>query len=121
MDDSHDRQHEVYGAKVLAPFFPESVTQCVRHHVSAKRYLCATRAEYFSQLSAASVHSLKLQGGPMTALEVSQFETNPYLESIIKVRLVDDGGKVANLKTRSFRDFEQLLQNLVDEHCTNPL
>ncbi len=22
MDDSHDRQHEVYGAKVLAPFFP---------------------------------------------------------------------------------------------------
>ena len=120
MDDSHDRQHEVYGAKVLAPFFPESVTQCVRHHVSAKRYLCATRTEYFSQLSAASVHSLKLQGGPMTALEVSQFETNPYLQSIIKVRLVDDGGKVAHLKTRSFRDFEQLLQNLVDEHCTNP-
>ena len=120
MDDSHDRQHEVYGAKVLAPFFPESVTQCVRHHVSAKRYLCATRSEYFSKLSAASVHSLKLQGGPMTALEVSQFETNPYLQSIIKVRLVDDGGKVANLKTRSFKDFEQLLQNLVDEHCTKP-
>jgi predicted HD phosphohydrolase len=97
------------------------VTQCVRHHVSAKRYLCATRSEYFSKLSAASVHSLKLQGGPMTALEVSQFETNPYLQSIIKVRLMDDGGKVANLKTRSFSDFEQLLQNLVDEHCTNPL
>ena len=119
--DIHDRQHEVYGAKVLAPFFPEPVTQCVRHHVSAKRYLCATREEYFSQLSAASVHSLKLQGGPMTALEVSQFETNPYLQTIIKVRLVDDGGKVANLKTPSFSDFEQLLQNLVEEHCTNPL
>jgi len=52
---------------------------------------------------------------------VSQFATNPYLQSIIKVRLVDDGGKVANLKTRNFSDFEQLLQNLVDEHCTNPL
>ena len=57
----------------------------------------------------------------MTALEVLQFETNPYLQEIIQVRLVDDGGKVANLKTHSFNHFEQLLQNLVDEHCTNPL
>ena len=121
MTDIYDRQHDIYGAKVLAPFFPEPVTQCVRHHVSAKRYLCATREEYFSQLSAASVHSLKLQGGPMSAQEVTEFEANPHLQEIIQVRLVDDGGKVANLKTRSFRDFEQLLQNLVDEHCTNPL
>ncbi|HCH33023.1 MAG TPA: phosphodiesterase, partial [Oceanospirillaceae bacterium] len=48
MTDTHDRQHEVFGAKVLAPFFPAAVTQCVRHHVAAKRYLCATRSEYFS-------------------------------------------------------------------------
>ena len=118
MADTHDRQHEIYGAKVLAPFFPESVTQCVRHHVSAKRYLCATREEYFSQLSAASVHSLKLQGGPMSAQEVTEFEANPHLQAIIQVRLVDDGGKVADLETHSFSDFEPLLQELVDEHCT---
>ena len=117
MNDTLDRQHEVFGAKVLAPFFPEKVTQCVRHHVAAKRYLCATRGEYFSQLSAASVHSLQLQGGPMSATEVLEFEANPHLQDIIQVRLLDDGGKVADLQTYPFAYFVDLLQALVDQHC----
>lgn len=120
MADTHDRQHELFGAKVLAPFFPEKVTQCVRHHVAAKRYLCATRPEYFSKLSEASVHSLHLQGGPMNPDEVAEFETNPYLEDIIKVRLLDDGGKIADMETHNFAFFEGLLQGLVDEHCQRP-
>ena len=118
MTDTHDRQHEVFGAKVLAPFFPAAVTQCVRHHVAAKRYLCATRGEYFSQLSAASVHSLQLQGGPMSATEVLEFEANPHLQDIIQVRLLDDAGKVADLQTYPFTHFVDLLQALVDQHCT---
>jgi predicted HD phosphohydrolase len=118
MGDTHDRQHEIFGAKVLAPFFPEKVTQCVRHHVAAKRFLCATRPEYFSQLTAASVHSLQLQGGPMNAQEVAQFETNPHLQDIIQVRLLDDGGKVADMKTHNFAYFQNMLQELVNEHCT---
>jgi predicted HD phosphohydrolase len=117
MTDTHDRRHEVFGAKVLAPFFPEKVTQCVRHHVAAKRYLCATRSEYFSQLSAASVHSLQLQGGPMSATEVLEFEANPHLQDIIQVRLLDDAGKVADLHTYDFAYFVDLLQALVDQHC----
>jgi len=118
MTDTHDRQHEVFGAKVLAPFFPAKVTQCVRHHVAAKRYLCATRSEYFSQLSAASVHSLQLQGGPMSATEVLEFEANTHLKDIIQVRLLDDAGKVADLQTYDFAYFVDLLQALVDQHCT---
>ena len=116
MTDTHDRRHEVFGAKVLAPFFPEKVTQCVRHHVAAKRYLCATRSEYFSQLSVASVHSLHLQGGPMSATEVAEFEANPHLQDIIQVRLLDDAGKVADLQTYDFAYFVDLLQALVDQH-----
>ena len=117
MADTLDLKHETYGANVLAPFFPEKVTQCVRHHVAAKRYLCATRPTYFSQLSDASVHSLKLQGGAMNADEVCEFETNPHLKEIIQVRLLDDTGKVANLKTYPFVYFQTLLQSLVNEHC----
>ena len=117
MADTLDLKHETYGANVLAPFFPEKVTQCVRHHVAAKRYLCATRPAYFSQLSDASVHSLKLQGGAMNADEVCEFETNPHLKEIIQVRLLDDTGKVANLKTYPFVYFQTLLQSLVNEHC----
>jgi len=118
MDDTHDLQHEIYGAKVLEAFFPEKVTACVRYHVAAKRYLCATRATYFSQLSKASVHSLQLQGGPMSKNEVAQFETNPHLESIIQVRLLDDAGKVANIKTYPFAHFKNLLQAQVNQHCS---
>lgn len=117
MEDTLDLKHEIYGAEVLAQFFPEKVTQCVRHHVAAKRYLCATRPEYFSQLSDASVHSLRLQGGPMNAEEVTEFETNSHLNEIIQVRLLDDTGKVANLRTYPFVYFQTILQRLVDEHC----
>jgi len=117
MEDTHDLKHESYGSKVLAPWFPEIVTQCVRYHVAAKRYLCATRSAYFSQLSAASVHSLQLQGGPMNTDEVASFELNPYLEDIIQVRLVDDVGKVADMKTYPFAHFKALLQTLVDNHA----
>ena len=67
MDDTHDRHHEEAGAQVLERFFPSLVIDCVRQHVAAKRYICATRPDYFERLSAASVHSLKLQGGPMSA------------------------------------------------------
>ena len=73
MDDTEDRYHEEAGAKVLEEFFPSVVTDCVRYHVAAKRYLCATKPEYFKRLSEASIHSLNLQGGPMDADEVAEF------------------------------------------------
>ena len=37
-----DNRHDEAGARVLERFFPDIVTDCVRHHVAAKRYLCAT-------------------------------------------------------------------------------
>ncbi len=49
MDDTEDRYHEEAGAEVLEPFFPTIVTDCVRYHVAAKRYLCATKPEYFKR------------------------------------------------------------------------
>ena len=50
MDDTEDRYHEDAGAQLLEQFFPTVVTDCVRFHVAAKRYLCATRQEYFDVL-----------------------------------------------------------------------
>ena len=80
MDDVEDRHHEEAGAAVLERFFPTLVTDCVRYHVAAKRYLCAARPEYFKRLSEASVHSLNLQGGPMSRGEIAEFEKNPNRE-----------------------------------------
>ena len=62
-----DNNHGDRGAQWLSSqWFPVSVTEPVRLHVAAKRYLCATEPSYFGQLSEASVYTLSVQGGPMT-------------------------------------------------------
>lgn len=116
MDDTEDRHHEDAGAAVLERFFPKIVTDCCRYHVAAKRYLCATRPDYFNRLSEASIHSLNLQGGAMTAEEVAVFEQNPNLKDIIAVRYLDEAGKQAGMKTPDFWHFAPMVQNLVDKH-----
>lgn len=115
MDDTKDRLHEEAGAHVLDKFFPKVVTDCVRYHVAAKRYLCATRPEYFKRLSPTSVHSLNLQGGPMNAQEVSEFEQQPNLKQIIKVRHYDEAGKRADMQTQPFTYYAPMIQRIVDE------
>jgi len=112
-DDVEDKHHDEAGGEVLAPFFPPVIVECVRLHVSAKRYLCATDPTYFGKLSPASVHTLSLQGGPMNAEEVAEFRRNPFHEEAVRVRIWDEGGKVADMKTRAFRDYVPLLKRVV--------
>lgn len=117
MDDTRDKHHEEAGARVLERFFPRIVTDCVRLHVAAKRYICATDPAYLAQLSEASIHSLKLQGGPMNAEEIAAFETHPNLREIVRVRLLDDAGKVAGMVTPGFAHYAPMAQRVVDAHC----
>lgn len=116
MEDTEDRYHEEAGAKVLEQFFPSVITDCVRYHVAAKRYLCATKPEYFKRLSEASIHSLNLQGGPMNAEEVAEFEKNPNLKQIIAVRYLDEAGKRADMETPDYWHFAPMVQRMVDNH-----
>lgn len=117
MDDTEDKFHEEAGAEVLAEFFPSLITDCVRYHVAAKRYLCATKPVYFKRLSEASVHSLHLQGGPMSPGEVKAFEQNPNLEKIIQVRYLDEAGKDPDMQTPDYWHYAPMVQRLVDAHC----
>lgn len=115
-DDIEDKHHDEAGGALLEPFFPPVIVECVRLHVAAKRYLCATDPTYFGRLSEASVHTLSLQGGPMNAEEVAQFRRNPFHDEAVRVRLWDEGGKIAGMKTRSFRDYVPLLERVVRAH-----
>jgi len=117
MDDVQDKFHEDAGAEVLEPFFPTLVTDCVRYHVAAKRYLCAAKPSYYKRLSEASIHSLNLQGGPMNADEVAAFEKNPNLKDIVKVRYYDEAGKRADLETKPFSYYAPMVQRIVDAHA----
>ena len=116
MDDTEDRYHENAGAAVLKNFFPSVITDCCRYHVAAKRYLCATDPHYFTKLSDASVHSLNLQGGPMSEAEIIHFKRNPNLKQILTVRLYDDAAKLRDMATPSFWHFAPLVQKMVDNH-----
>lgn len=116
MTDTKDRHHEVAGARLVKRFFPAVVTDCIRHHVAAKRYLSATRHGYLDRLSDASRHSLSLQGGPMGAHEVERFARHPHLDEIIAVRLLDDAGKRPSMKTPEFSHFIPIIESLVEDH-----
>ncbi|MEL7544506.1 MAG: HD domain-containing protein [Pseudomonadota bacterium] len=113
MADTQDKLHEEAGARVLAPFFPSVVTDCVRYHVAAKRYLCATRPSYLARLSEASIHSLHLQGGPMNDDEVAAFATNPNLDAILIIRHLDDAAKDPDVETPPFAHFAPLVRCVV--------
>jgi phosphonate degradation associated HDIG domain protein len=110
-----DARHEQIGGRWLAARFGPEVSEPVRLHVPAKRYLLATDAGYFAKLSPASVLTLKLQGGPMAAHEVVEFETEPFYREAVRVRQWDDQGKVAGLETPGLHDYRSLLQELATD------
>ena len=107
-----DARHEEIGARWLARRFPPAVCEPVRLHVPAKRYLCATDADYLTRLSAASVHTLGLQGGPMSAAEAAQFRAQPFWQDAVRLRRWDDQGKVAGLRTAQLRDYGTLIERV---------
>ena len=105
-----DARHEEIGAGWLARRFPAEVSDPVRLHVPAKRYLCATDPTYVAMLSQASVVTLKLQGGSMSPGELLQFETERYCKEALQVRRWDDQGKVAGLKTPGLAEYRGLIE-----------
>jgi phosphonate degradation associated HDIG domain protein len=111
-DWTSDAHHEVVGSQWLARRFRAEVSEPVRLHVPAKRYLLATDDKYFAKLSPASVVTLKLQGGPMAAHEVAKFETERFYKEAVRVRQWDDQGKVAALKTPGLGDYRALIETL---------
>jgi phosphonate degradation associated HDIG domain protein len=88
-----DTYHEEVGYRFLQRHFPPEVVDPVRLHVAAKRYLCAVDPSYREQLSPASLLSLELQGGPMSAEERAAFEEEPHWRAACRLRRWDDLGK----------------------------
>ncbi len=104
-DKGIDDRHEELGHDWLVGWFGPEVTEPVRLHVAAKRYLCGTDPSYFGKLSKDSVLSLSLQGGPMSAEEIAEFETLPEHAAAVRLRRWDEGAKVKGLATPGFAHF----------------
>lgn len=93
-----DDRHEQAGACLLARWLPEAVCEPVRLHVQAKRFL-ARRAEWRHVLSADSLRSLALQGGPMDEAEAAAFSALPAAGDALRLRHWDEGAKRAGAAT----------------------
>jgi [1-hydroxy-2-(trimethylamino)ethyl]phosphonate dioxygenase len=111
-DWTRDAHHERVGGIWLASRFGPEVSEPVRLHVPAKRYLLSVDPGYFARLSSASVVTLKLQGGAMAAHEVAKFETERFSKEAVRVRRWDDQGKVAGLKTPGLAEYRSLIDQL---------
>ena len=94
-----DDRHEQIGYDYLAQWFGPEVTEPVRLHVAAKRYLCSTEPDYVSKLSKDSVLSLSLQGGLMSKSAMDAFRAQRYHKEAIQLRRYDEMAKVKDLAT----------------------
>lgn len=108
-----DARHEETGAAFLAPYFPSAVTEPVRLHVEAKRYLCAAEPGYAGRLSRASTISLSLQGGAHDASEMAAFLALPGAPDAIRLRGYDDAGKLHDQAVPDLDSYRPLLASLL--------
>jgi phosphonate degradation associated HDIG domain protein len=109
-DAGIDTQHESLGSAWLSQHFGPEVSEPVRLHVAAKRYLSASEPGYFDLLSEASKLSLKLQGGPMSATEQAKFGAERFRKDAVALRRWDDEGKIVGMETPGLGHFEPMVE-----------
>jgi predicted HD phosphohydrolase len=97
-----DDVHEQLGADWLAKRFGAEVSEPVRLHVAAKRYLCTIESDYFGKLAPDSVRSLELQGGLMSPDELEAFRAHPQHAEAVRVRRFDEAAKDPRATTPNF-------------------
>ena len=111
----NDNRHSHTGADWLGQWFRPKITEPVRLHVDAKRYLCAVEPGYFARLSEASVYTLAVQGGPMTPEQVAHFEAVPYARDAVRLRRWDEAAKDPHLDAPGFEHYRNLIAGLLSE------
>jgi len=104
--------HEAMGAAWLASSFPEEVTEPIRLHAEAKRYLMTREPDYVEHLAESSVESLGFQGGLMSEEEVAAFESTPHHEAAVRLRRIDDRAKDPEARCAPLDSWRTLLARL---------
>jgi phosphonate degradation associated HDIG domain protein len=108
-DQGIDTEHESVASAWLSRHFGPDVSEPVRLHVRAKRYLCTAECGYWDLLSEASKLSLRLQGGPLSDEEAKEFEANGHARAAIDLRRWDDEAKIVGLATPSLAHYQPIV------------
>tara|TARA_B100000686_G_C16785150_1_gene974696 strand:+ start:1255 stop:1797 length:543 start_codon:yes stop_codon:yes gene_type:complete len=110
VEKSLDGKHENLGSNFLENYFIPEVTEPIKLHVLAKRYLCRKKS-YYKLLSKASKTSLKIQGGVMSDQEAQEFLLQRFYNDAITIRKYDDSGKLPNIKIKKIHDYRDLISS----------
>ena len=111
---SIDGKHENVGFNFLKDYFKPEITEPIKLHVQAKRYLCRNKS-YYELLSDPSKISLELQGGIMHYEEAQKFISSKFCKDAITLRKYDDDGKIPSIKVKKIDDYRDLIASqLID-------
>ncbi len=94
-----DDVHQYRALPFLRGLFDDAVLSPIKLHVDAKRYLCASRPDYYESLSADSKRSLALQGGIYSTEQAAAFIGQPGAQDAVRLRIWDDLAKEEGLPT----------------------
>ena len=99
---------------LLSQAFPAEVTEPVRLHDLAKRYLVSADARYAEALTPYALERMHQQGGPMGEAEMRRFEDEPHADAAIRLRLWDDLAKHPGKTTPPLAYYLDLLAELIE-------
>ncbi len=85
--------------------FSDRLTRLIENHVRAKRYLTFIQPGYHDELSEASRHTLRLQGGPMDASEAQVFEQDELFALSLRMRHWDEAAKESGRPVSDLSDY----------------
>ncbi|RDI64831.1 putative HD phosphohydrolase [Nocardia pseudobrasiliensis] len=107
-----DAGHGRHGARAVRELLGARVARLVELHVVAKRYLAATDSVHAAGLSPSSRRTLVAQGGPMTAVEIAEFEADPDFAAAVALRRADDAGKVVGLAVAPLESWRPVVERV---------
>ena len=97
-------------------FGPE-VTEPVRLHVAAKRYLCAADHDHLETLTPSSLRKLELQGGPMNRVEMQTFEQDPYFNEALMLCRIDEAARQPGMSLPDIQECRGWLESMLPYHA----
>jgi len=111
-DSDIDHPHSEVAVHLLKDLFGLAVTEPIRLHVDAKRYLCVVDPLYWSGLSDVSKRSLEWQGGAYNAHEAAAFILQQHADDAVRLRRWDDAAKVAGATTPDLDYFVRIMRSV---------
>jgi predicted HD phosphohydrolase len=104
-----DLNHENIASNFLKDFFSEEITESIRLHVVAKRYLCSIDNSYYERLAKSSKKSFVVQGGALEKKEIIELENNIYFKDAIQLRKWDDRAKVSLKEVEELDTYKEMI------------